>query len=166
MKQWRLDIARKGQEITGYEALVSGIFLLLVLHELYTQPDLLRTCDMLYYAASMTPNIANTLRYQETKNACGEWLKNKFGDQELNQIKKLHYSDEGIASFTLFLQGKKIPTINNHTRSTSTPAIFLAAFALAYCIPGAATALFVLKIVQNVMEENNIKTSDIFLTIL
>ncbi|OGT35276.1 MAG: hypothetical protein A3F11_10115 [Gammaproteobacteria bacterium RIFCSPHIGHO2_12_FULL_37_14] len=39
-------------------------------------------------AAGILPNIPNTLRYRETKNACAEWLNEKLGKEKFTEIQK------------------------------------------------------------------------------
>lgn len=64
-------------------------------------------CMLLFL--NVPPNICNTLRYRETKNSCEDWLTQKLGKKDFEQIEKLSYNREGFLKINELLDKKEIP---------------------------------------------------------
>lgn len=69
---------------------------------------------ILYTIANILPNIVNTSRYKETKNACEQWLEQKLSQQAINEIKTIWYPYRGmygnLQKLVTILNREHIPT--------------------------------------------------------
>ncbi len=61
------------------------------------------------FLPNLPPNICNTLRYRESKNACADWLIQQIGDENFQQIKKLPYNKDSFFKINDILDKKNTP---------------------------------------------------------
>lgn len=65
---------------------------------------------LLIAGAYMLPNIFNTIRYHETKNACEKWLASRISAENMDDIEKLYYNKRGLFALSDILQEEGIST--------------------------------------------------------
>ncbi len=87
-----------GASNTLFEAGIYSACVLVSIVEAALKPEiaLLAGVMMLAEIAHILPNVNNTLRYRETRDACAEWLEGRLSPEKLEQIKALKYNEAGI----------------------------------------------------------------------
>lgn len=125
----------RGKITTSMDAILAGFFAILTLMDCCKHPDILKIASVIFYSASVPPNISNTVRYQQTESACAQWLQKKFGEQEFKKIQKMPYNKQGLDSLTLFLNNKNIPATAKEHKDIEFIQNAFAAFTFSYFIP-------------------------------
>lgn len=67
---------------------------------------------LMYAVANAIPNVANTLKYGETKNACDVWLQARLEDDMYNKLKQLPNNYDSLFKIDKLLKEKNIDTTN------------------------------------------------------
>jgi hypothetical protein len=84
----------------------------------------------LFDIANLLPNLSNTNRYRETKNACQKWMQ-EHGEQELlTEIDQLEYNQEGLYKLSELLSthGVQSTFVKHHAKALDLPCV------LRYCL--------------------------------
>ena len=140
--------SRSGRISTSYEAKLAGVFAILGFVNLCKNPGFIPAFAMLTYIANIFPNLSNWSRYQETENACAEWLKNKFNEQEFKQIQNMSYNEKDLNSLTLFFKSKNIPAEKKKNKDIEIIQDSLMSLTLAFFVPEVTLAIFVFEIAK------------------
>lgn len=90
-----------GATNTLFEAAFYGAIALININSLITKPDDVFAASasgigLLMNMANILPNISNTIRYRETRDACAEWLESRLSPEKIEKIKSLKYNQKGI----------------------------------------------------------------------
>lgn len=66
--------------------------------------------SLLMVMLNIPPNLANTIRYRDTRIACENWLRSKLDSQTFNQIQALSPGREGFLRLKEILEKNNIET--------------------------------------------------------
>jgi len=116
--------SKRGERNTFYEIIFWGIVMIVIFASFLRSRDIspdeqsdafnLDSPNFIFLLlmaiANILPNISNTLRYAENKNACDKWLKEKLNNDTYDEIRRLPNKRDSLFTLNKILKEKNIDT--------------------------------------------------------